>query len=64
MWGCLLEKGISRSGWTSKYEFALGPLCQESTDKPRKGKVPPRNIDKNLHKHKQKGHKTNISSIN
>lgn len=45
----LLEKGISRFGGTGKKKFALSPRCQESTYHPRKGKVPPRNIDKNLH---------------
>jgi len=46
----LLEKGFRRLGWPSKHKFALGPLCEEGTDHPRKGKVPPGNIDKYLHK--------------
>jgi hypothetical protein len=33
----LLEKGFSRFGRASKHKFALGPLCEESTDHPRKG---------------------------
>lgn len=48
----LLEKGFSRFRWASEYKFALGPLGQESTDHPRKGKVPPRDIDKHLHQTK------------
>ena len=48
----LLEKGVSRFGWASKEKFALGPLCEEGADHPRKGKVPPGNIDEYLLGHK------------
>lgn len=48
----LLEKGFCRLGWPSKHKLALGPLCEEGTDHPIKGKVPPWNIDEYLHKQK------------
>ena len=44
----LPEEGLSRFGWTCKHKLALGSVCQERTNHPIEGQVPPRNIDEHL----------------